>query len=89
MPHGGEKIELPPERCPAGHAIGPPVGGVTRMTVGWQHCRCDAVASSAAPGHRTYFCLKPGCPEPLLLRPACTGNPHGARAIHTRPDASS
>jgi hypothetical protein len=41
----GEYMVLPPERCPAGHALGP-----NRVLVGFQPCRCDRH------GHTTWCC---------------------------------
>ncbi|MDL5159414.1 hypothetical protein [Actinomycetospora termitidis] len=71
MPHGGEVVEIPPERCPNGCRWGRPVNGVTLFTVGWQPCNCPAVRASAPHGHRLYECCRPGC-DGQVLRPPCS-----------------
>lgn len=58
---GPTVVEGGPTQCPAGHRMGPPVGGVVLTTVGSEPCRCPAARYGS---HRTWRCQKPGCPDP-------------------------
>ena len=84
MPHGGPMIEGTPAACPSSHSWGPPVRGVTRVITGWMPCQCAGAGDWG--GHRYHHCECPGCETPWVLQPACTGDPMGRRAVHTRPD---